>query len=125
MADWSILNDPIQRLLRLYLPEHLSTAVTRAAITNLVDKIESGNGPTILIVDLRMIRHIEPEAPVVGARICLPIVDRIEHAYILTNNAMVRSVASAAAASIGLRYTCHTEEPDLTSSPHFPRSKQT
>jgi hypothetical protein len=121
MADWSITHDPDKGVFRLRLPEELSTAVARAALTELVAQIVGSARSVILIADLRVVRRIEAAAPIVGAQIFSAAVSKTEHVYILTDRPLVRSAASAAASSIGLRFTCLKEEPDLTASHPSPR----
>jgi hypothetical protein len=115
MADWSIMHDPERGVFRLHLPEKLSTAVARAALTDLVARIKGSARPVILIADLRAVRSIEATAPIVGAQIFSAAVSKTEHVYILSERPLVRSAAAAAASSIGLRFTCLKEEPQTAS----------
>lgn len=123
MPDWSISHDRDKGVFRLHLPEDLTTEVARAALTELVVQIRASALSIILIADLRAVRRIEAAAPIVGAQIFSAAVSKTAHVYILTNRPLVRSAASAAATSIGLRFTCLKEEPDL--APHrFDSGKQ-
>jgi hypothetical protein len=106
------------------MPEHLTTAVARAALTELVNQINAAVRPSVLIADLRAVRRIDPEAPVAGALICAPVVGKIEHLYIVTDSPVVRSVAAAAAHTIGLPCSCHDEEPDPDASRQVPPGEQ-
>lgn len=106
------------------MPKRLSTQVAHAALTELVKQLDGVDRPAILIADLRAVRRIDPEAPVVGALICAPVVGKIEHLYIVTDNPVMRSVAAAAAHTIGLPFTCHDEEPDPDASRQVPPDEQ-
>jgi hypothetical protein len=123
MPDWSITHDRDKGVFRLFLPAYLSTDVARAALTDLVRQISGSAGSVILIADLRAVRHIEAAAPIVGAQIFSAVVSKTEHVFILTDRPLVRSAASAAASSIGLRFTCLKEEPDLSASHGAPPGK--
>jgi hypothetical protein len=113
LPGWSITRDARTDVFKLCMPEHVSTSVARAALTELVHMIENEEGPLVLVVDLRAVHRFDPGAPIVGATIVAPAADKIEHAYIVTDNPLVRVAAAAAAASIGVRFTCHSQEPDL------------
>jgi len=114
MANWSITHEG--GVFRLRFGEHLTTEVARAALTELVRKITSLDHPSILIADLRDVLRIDAGAPVAGALIFSAAASKTEHVYILTRRAVVRSAAAAAASSIGLRFTCLEDEPDLSES---------
>jgi hypothetical protein len=124
MAEWSITHNRDRAVFRLHLPEDLSTEVARAALTELVAQIRGSARSVILIADLRAVRRIEAAAPIVGAQIFSGAVGKTEHVYILTDRPLVRSAASAAASSIGLRFTCLKGEPDLAASHRFAPGKQ-
>ncbi len=124
MTDWSLTTDADERILKLHFSAYLSTAIAHDALTELVQKIGTRERPILLIADLRAVRRIDPEAPIVGAYICAPVVGKIEHVYIITESPVVRSVAAAAAHTIGLPFTCHDEEPDLKKRSQFPPGEQ-
>lgn len=114
LADWSITHDPVERLFRIRLPEYVSTGIARAAVADLVKRVIAEHSSSVLIADLRDIRRFDSEAPVVAAHTFRPIVRKIEHAHLVTPNPVVRAAAAAAAQSIGLRFTSHKTEPDLS-----------
>jgi hypothetical protein len=113
LLGWSITHDAGEDVFRVCMPEHISTPVARASLTALVHMLKNEERPSVLIVDLRAVRRIDPKAAIVGATLVASALDRIEHAYILTDNPGVRVVATSAATSIGLRFSCQSQEPDL------------
>lgn len=113
MIDWSVTHGPEKNVLRLRLPKHVSTGTARAAITELVNEINAMDRPCVIVADLLAIHPFDADAPVMAARVVSPAVGKIEHVYILTDSPLVRSAASAAATSVGLRFSCHSEEPAL------------